>query len=179
MHEYLDRRYALALYEAAEEKGKAEEYLDELNEIIKVMQVNEEFLQIVRHPHLSTSRKKDMFESIFKGRVHDDVLSFILILIEKNRISNLNGILEEMKKIHLERNRTVIAYVKTVVPLKDEEKASLKEKLQKKYNMNVILNEELDKDIIGGVFVRIGNDVIDGTIKAKFDEIRKLTLKTE
>lgn len=179
MQEYLDRRYALALYEVSEEKGKAEEYLDELSEVIQIMQGNEEFLQIVKHPHLSTSKKKDMFESIFKGRISDDVLSFILILIEKNRILNLSGILDEMKKIHLDKNKKVIAYVKTVVPLMENEKAALKEKLEKKYNRTIILNEEIDKEIIGGVFVRVGNDVIDGTLKTRFDEIRKLTLKTE
>lgn len=179
MHEYLDRRYALALYEVSEQRGKTEEYLRETEEIINIINANGEFLDIIKHPHLSTRKKKDLFESVFKGKIDNDVLSFLLILIEKNRILDLKGILEEMKKIHLNRNRTLIAEVKTVVPLTVEEKVALTAKLQNKYNKKIILKEELDKDIIGGVFLKIGNDIIDGTIKAKFEDMRRLTLRTE
>jgi F-type H+-transporting ATPase subunit delta len=179
MHEYLDRRYALALYELAEQKGKAEEYLNELDEIITIIDGTKEFLEIIKHPDLSTSKKKELFQNIFKGRINDSILSFLLIIIEKNRVFELDGILEEMKKIHLDRTRTQTAYVKTVVPLTNEERNGLIEKLQKKYNKTIILHEELDKDIIGGVFVKVGNNIIDGTIRSKFEEIRKVTLKTE
>jgi F-type H+-transporting ATPase subunit delta len=179
MHEYLDRRYALAFYELAEEKGKALELLNELAEIIKIINENKEFLQIIKHPDLSTSKKKQLFESIFKGKIEDSILSFLLILIEKNRMLEIDGILEEVKKIHLNRNKTVDAYVETVVPLTNEERDALINKLQRKYNKTIILEEEINKDIIGGVFVRVGNDIIDGTIKSKLKEMRKLALKTE
>jgi F-type H+-transporting ATPase subunit delta len=179
MYEYLDRRYALALYEVGEERGKAEDYLKELEEISSIIETNEDFLEIIKHPHLSTSKKQEMFENIFKGKVDDDILSFLLILIEKARLLSLKEILNEMKKIHLDRNRTVIVHIKTVVPLNDEERAELTTKLQNKYSRKVILNEEIDASIIGGVYVRVGNDIIDGTIRSKFEDIRKLTLKTE
>ncbi|MCM8711650.1 F0F1 ATP synthase subunit delta [Clostridium sp. SYSU_GA19001] len=178
-HEYLDRRYALALYEISEEKGKQEEYLSELNEIIKIIEDNNDFLKLIKLPDFNTSKKKEIFQNIFKGKIQNDVLSFLLILIEKNRLIELKGIVEEIKKIHLEKKRTIDAFVKTVVPLSSEERKSLLDKLQKKYNKNVILNEEIDKSIIGGVYVRVGNDIIDGTIKGKYEEIKKLTLKTE
>lgn len=179
MHEYLDRRYALAFYELAEEKGKALEYLNELAEVIKIINENKEFLQIINHPNLSTSKKKQLFESIFKGKIEESILSFLLIIIEKNRMLEIDGILEEVKKIHLNRNKTVEAYVQTVVPLTDEERDALINKLKRKYNKTIILKEEINKDIIGGVFVRVGNDIIDGTIKLKLEEMRKLALKTE
>lgn len=179
MYEYLDRRYALALYEVGEERGKAEDYLKELEEISDIIEANEDFLEVIKHPHLSTSKKQEMFENIFKGKVHNDILSFLLILIEKGRLLNLKEILREMKKIHLDRSRTVIAHIKTVVPLNEEDRTELTAKLQKKYNRNIILDEEIDASIIGGVYVRVGNDIIDGTIKSKFEDIRKLTLKTE
>lgn len=179
MHEYLDKRYALAFYELAEERGKAEEYLNELAEIIKIIDENKELLQIIKHPDLSTSKKKQLFESIFKGKIEDSILSFLLIIIEKNRMLEIDGILEEVKKIHLNRNKTIDAYVETVVPLTKEERDALINNLQRKYNKTIVLKEQINKDIIGGVFVRVGNDVIDGTIKFKLEEMRKFALKTE
>lgn len=179
MYEYLDRRYALALYEVAEEKGKVEEYLNELTEIVDLINNSESLLQIIKHPHLSTAKKKQMFSDIFKGKIYDDIFSFLLVLLEKNRILELNAQLKEMKKIHLEKNNTLSVFVKTVISLDNEQRESLIKNLEKKYNKKILLHEEIDKNIIGGVFLRVGNDVIDGSIRSKFEEIRKLTLKVE
>lgn len=176
-HEYLDRRYAIALYEVAEEKQKAEEYIKELEDIKKIIDESEDLSLVISHPELSTSKKKDIFESIFKGKIQNDILSFLLILIEKNRFMELKGITAEMKKIHLDRNRTVAAFVKTVIPLNDQERNALIGKLQQKYSKNIILNEEIDEEILGGVFVQVDNEIIDGTLKTKLEQIRKLALK--
>ncbi len=179
MHEYLDRRYALAFYEIAQQRGKTDEYLKDISDVVAIINKSDDFLEIIKHPSLSTSRKKNVFESIFKGKIEADILSFLLILIDKNRILELNGILEELRKIHLEKSGTVDAYIKTVVPLTNEERIALKDKLQKKYNRTIVLREEIDEAIIGGVYIRVGNDIIDGTIRLKFEEIRKKALKTE
>lgn len=179
MHEYLDRRYALALYEIGVQKGKLNDYIESLSEIIKLINENSEFYEIVKHPQLSTSKKKEMFISVFKGKVEEEVLSFLLILIEKGRIAELEKILEEMKKIDFERSNTLIAQVTTVVPLLQEERSALLNTLQLKYNKTIILEEEIDSSIIGGVYVKVGNDIIDGTIRGKFEAMKRLTLKTE
>lgn len=176
MYEYLDRRYALALYNAAEEKGKIEEYLNELREIVQLINTNEELQQIIKHPQINTSVRKKTFIKLFKGRVEEEILSFLLLLIEKDRILYLQEKLKEMEKIHLEKKNTLIADVKTVVKLQDKEREELIQKLQAKYNKTIILREEINKEIIGGVYVRVGNDVIDGTIKSKIDEMKELML---
>lgn len=173
MYEYLDRRYALALYEVAEKNGKVEEYIQELKEIVNLIKNNEELLSVVKHPEITTSQKKRVFKSIFKGKIDEYILGFLLILIEKDRILYIEEKLNEMEKIHLERQNILVAHIKSVIPLNEEEKMSLEEKLKRKYNKNILLKEEIDKSLIGGVYIRVGDDVIDGTIKSKFEEIRK------
>lgn len=177
MYEYLDRRYALALYEVAELKGKVEEYMRDLQEIINLIKNNEDFLQVIKHPEITTSKKKKIFISIFKGKIDEDLLSFLLILIEKDRILYLEEKLKEMKKIHLEKNNILLAQITTVIPLNDDERTNIKEKLKSIYRKNIILDEKIDKKIIGGVHVKVGDDVIDGTIKTKMNDIKRLVLK--
>ena len=58
MYEYLDRRYALALYEVAEEKGKVDEYLKDLREICDLIENNKDFHEVIKHPQISTRKKK-------------------------------------------------------------------------------------------------------------------------
>lgn len=179
MYEYLDRRYALALYEVAEEKGKVEEFLNDLRTVCDLIDNNKEFYEVIKHPQISTKKKKEIFTNIFKGKIDDELLSFLLILIEKDRILFLKEKLKEMEKIHLEKNNTLLAKVKTAVPLLDSELKELKDNLEKKYNKKVIITAEVDKSVLGGVYVRIGNDVIDGTVKSKLDELKDLMLKID
>lgn len=177
MYEYLDKRYAIALYTVAEEKGKVDEYLNDLREIVALMKHDLEFLKIIKHPLISTSAKKKMFIKIFKGKIDEDLLSFLLILIEKDRILFTEQKLNEMEKIHLERNNKLLVTVKTVIPLQETQRDNLRTKLQKMYDKKIIFDEKLDKNIIGGVYIRVGDDVIDGTIKNKLDEMKKLMSK--
>jgi F-type H+-transporting ATPase subunit delta len=174
MYEYLDKRYALALYKVAEEKGKIEEYLNDLREVVLLMKNDEEFLNVIKHPQVSTSTKKKMFIKIFKNKIDEGLLSFLLILIDKNRIMFTEEKLKEMEKIHLERNNTLMVEVKTVIPLQEIERENLRAKLCKMYDKKILFDEKLDKNIIGGVYIRVGDDVIDGTIKNKLEEMKKL-----
>ncbi|EJO5346227.1 F0F1 ATP synthase subunit delta [Clostridium botulinum] len=179
MYEYLDRRYALALYEVAEEHNKVDEYLKDLKEVVNIIKNSEDICKILKHPEISTSRKKDIFTEIFKDKIDNGLLSFLLVLIDKDRILFLEEKLKEMKKIYLEKHNTLLANVKTVIPLLKEEKEELIKKLEKKYNKKIILEEQTDKSIIGGVYVRVGDDVIDGTLDTKLKDIKKIMLKRE
>ena len=179
MYEYLDRRYALALYTVAEEKGKVDEYLSDLREIVSLMKDDTEFLNIIKHPLISTSSKKKMFIKIFKGKIDEDLLSFLLILIEQDRILFTAQKLNEMEKIHLERHNTLLVEVKTVIPLQESQRENLRIKLQDMYDKKIIFNEKLDMKILGGVYLRVGADVIDGTVRNKLEEMRKLMFKSE
>ena len=177
MYEYLDRRYALALYEVAEEKGKVQEYLQDLREICDLIQNNHDFYEVIKHPQISTKKKKQTFINIFKGKIDEELLSFLLILIEKDRILFLKEKLAQMEIIDLERKNTVKGLVKTAVPLLKEEFDQLKAKFEKKYNKTILLEAVVDKSVLGGVYVRIGNEVIDGTIISKINEMKELVLK--
>lgn len=179
MYEYLDRRYALALYEVAEEKGKVQQYLEDLREICNLIDTNKDFYEVIKHPQISTKRKKRTFINIFKGHIDEELLSFLLILIEKDRILFIKEKLREMEKIDLERKNTIKGIVKTTVPLTEKEFNKLVSELEKKYNKHVILEQVIDNSILGGIYLRINNDVIDGTIKSKLEELQDLMLKRE
>lgn len=179
MYEYLDRRYALALYEVAEKKGKVDEYINDLEEICELIEGNDEFHEVIRHPQINTRKKKELFSNIFKDKIDQELLSFILILIEKNRILYLREKLDQMQKIDLERKNTIRGIIKTAIPLLPEEYDKLKGIFETKYNKNIIFDSYVEKSILGGVYVKIGNDVIDDTIKSKIDEMKDLMLKRE
>lgn len=179
MYEYLDRRYALAIYEIAEKKGKVNEYLKDLREICDLIDNNKELKQVIRHPQINTTKKKQLFVDVFKGKIDEELLSFMIILIEKNRMLYLKEKLNQMEIIDLERKNIIKGIVKTAIPILPEELEKLKTIFEEKYDKTIIFNTEVDKSILGGVYVSVGNDVIDGTIKSKIEEMKELMLKKE
>ena len=76
MYEYLDRRYALALYKVAEEKNKVDEYLQDLREICDIIDNNKELKAVIEYPQISTKQKKRIFIDIFKGKIDEELLHF-------------------------------------------------------------------------------------------------------
>ena len=179
MYEYLDRRYALAIYEVAEKNGKVDEFLSDLREICDLFDNNKDFYEVIKHPKINTTKKKEIFTDLFKGKIDDELLSFMIVLIEKNRILHLKEKLNEMEKIDLERKNIIRGVVKTAIPILPDELEKLKTSFEEKYDKKIIFDTEVDKNLLGGVYVKIGNDVIDDTIKSKIEEMKALMLKKE
>ena len=113
-----------------------------------------------------------MERKIFKGNIDEDLLNFMNLLIEKDRIANLRSKFDQLEAIMLEENNTVKATVKTCIKLSKEQCTKLIEKLEKQYNKKIILEEVIDTSIIGGVYLKIGNEVIDGTLAYQYNEIK-------
>ncbi|EKY27663.1 ATP synthase subunit delta, sodium ion specific domain protein [Clostridium celatum DSM 1785] len=84
-----------------------------------------------------------------------------------------------MEKIHLDKLNVLQGIVKTTIPLEEYEYNSLVDKLEKKYKKEIILKKIVDPEILGGIYVRIGNDVLDGSVKTRLDDLEKLMLTTE
>ena len=179
MYEYLDKRYAEALYEVAEENGKVDEYIENLNVICDLISRDKKFYAFIKSPEIGTRNKKKAFINIFKNRIDEDLLSFLLILIEKDRITHLKEKVNEMEKIRLSKKNILKGVVKTTIPLTDEQYRLLIDALEKKYNKKIILDKVIDPNILGSIYVKIDDVVIDGTIRFKMDKIKDLILELE
>lgn len=177
MYEFFDHRYALALYELGEEKGKAELLLNQLREVVDLIYGNEDMMMLLKHPEINLAKKKETFEKIFKGRVEDEIYNFLMVLLDKDRILFLKEKLYEMEKIHLEKNNTLLAIIRSALPLNEQERLNLVEKLKIKYKKKIIIKEEVDSSLIGGIFIKVGEDIIDGTIKGKLEKLKEAMLK--
>lgn len=173
MYEFLDRRYAQALYDVASSKGKVDSYIMDLKAIIKVINESADFQSVIRHPDFSTKEKKKVFINLFKGKIDEDLLTYLLILIEKDRILYLQEKLDELIEIDNAAQGTITARIYTVEPLKDYQRQALKEKLGAKYQKKIEMREVIDRDLLGGIMIRVGDDLIDGSLRSTLDELKK------
>lgn len=175
MYEFLDRRYALALYNTCLEKGNLDVVLEQFSEIVEQFQTNEGIRKILKNPQITKFNKKRIFKELFEGQIEDQLMKFLLILIDRGRILFLKEKYEQFRSIYLFNQNTMVAKVISTVPLSQQETERLHKELEERYGKKIIIENEIDKSILGGLVVNIGNESMDGSVKSKLDEIKDLT----
>lgn len=176
MRDVASLKYGYALYEVALKADKLDEYLEDLKGILDVFKASPDLLEFLRHPEITLQNKLAVLSNVFRGRVNDEIIKLLDLLVRHDRIDDFRYVYKDYRKFALEHKGIKIVLVKTAVELTEEERDLLKKKLTKIYNSDIELDEIIDKDILGGVWVRVKDDVFDGTIKSKLDLMKKTLL---
>ena len=172
MIDVIANRYAEALFQIGEEENKTDNLYNELKEVSSLMNTNKELNNVMKSPLVSKAEKIQLIDTLFAGKIDNDLKNFFIVLIEKGRITSIKAIEATYKELLNEKNNILEGYVISAVP-RDSVKIQEREtELSKKYNKNVTLENKVDKSELGGVLVRLGNTEIDGTIKTRLDGLK-------
>ena len=165
------KRYAEAVYGVAKEKDKVKEIYDMLNSLMELYINDSEFRNFMLHPLIENSEKKDFLGKIFTD-ADDITMNIIDYLVDKDRIEIIRYIISEYLKLYyLENNEVEVTGIFSK-ELSEEQFDLLKSKLEKKVGKKIILKIEVNKDIIGGGIVKMGDQIIDGSIKRQIENIK-------
>ena len=165
------KRYAEAVYGVAKEKYKVKEIYDMLNSLMELYINDSEFRNFMLHPLIENSEKKDFLGKIFTD-ADDITMNIIDYLVDKDRIEIIRYIVSEYLKLYyLENNEVEVTGIFSK-ELSKEQYDLLKSKLEKKVGKKIILKIEVNKDIIGGGIVKMGDQIIDGSIKRQIENIK-------
>lgn len=173
MANLISKRYAYALFEAGLELNKLKEFKEGISKVIDVLLQETELKKILTHPKVSKDEKKDILNNIFKNILSTEVLNFLYVLVDKRRENRVEDIQKEFLKLFNEHENIIEVTAVTSVLMDDKAKEKLTMTLENKLNKKVQLKNVVNKDIIGGVLLKIGNKVIDGTVKGQLEEIEK------
>ena len=164
-------RYAQALFELADEEGKISEIYNELKDVEEVIIDNKNLYDVLKSPFIPKNEKKEVVCELFGNKVEKYIKNFILVLIDKDRITEIKTILKAYEEMMNEKLNIAKGIVYSAIKLDDVQISKLEEKLSAKYNKNVKLENKIDESLLGGVLVRIGNEEIDGTVKSRLNEL--------
>ena len=173
MMNVIANRYAEALFQIGEEEKLTDMLYQELSEIVNLIKVNQDLFSILKSHVISKNEKISLIDNIFEDKININIKNFLKILIEQDRISFISDISDSYKELLNEKNNILEGFVISAIPMKKEEIKELEEKLSEKYNKNVTLENKVDKSILGGVLVRLGNEEIDGTVKTRLDKMKE------
>ena len=167
-------RYAKSLLDLAQEQGKLEEVNKDMQLFEKVGKENREFLLVLKNPIITHDKKLSILRSIFKGKVNDLTLAIFEIIVKKHREAILFSVSKEFHSLYNRVKGIDSAEVISVAPLTEQLRSKFKEIIKREFGKEVELHEKVDKDLIGGYILKVGDRQIDESIKGKL-----LTLKRE
>lgn len=163
-------RYAKALFMAAQEKGEEARVQADLAGSHGVLL---DCLPVLRHPRVSAADKKKRLSEVLGGRVSQTTLRFLELLIDKKRFDLLPFVSAHFGRLIAEKNNLVKALVRAARPLSAQAQERLKRGLQEFAGKNVELEVREDPEIIGGLVVRLGDWVMDSSLRGQLRRLKE------
>ncbi len=168
----LSRPYAEAVFKRAQETQTADSWSDMLSFIAIVMR-DKKLSLAAEDPKVAQDDFTGFLLDVCEGHVNDEGCNFIKLLIQNNRLKLIQHISQAFEKLKAESEGYIDASVKTAFPLSDKDVEKLAGTLEKTLNKKVRLHIEEDKALIGGVLIRAGDRVIDGSIRGQLQQLAK------
>lgn len=180
MAKLIEATYGDALFELAVQESKVDALFEEAKAVMDAFRENEELGKLLNHPKVEKEEKETVIKNIFSKFVSDDMTGLLVIMVAKDRQNNIIDALEYFVSRVLEYKKIGIAYVCTAKELTESQKKAVVSKLletteYKDFQMNYTIDESL----IGGMVIRIGDRVVDSSIKHKIDELAKSLRKVQ
>jgi F-type H+-transporting ATPase subunit delta len=173
-------RYAAALYEIASEEQVLPKYKNmvdmvegELKAIAQVIEDNSDLQKLLYHPQITPAAKKELLVNLFEGKVSDVTGNFLALLVDRRRETYFADIVAEFIALANAGRNILAAQIASAVELNDKEKGELNQILGSLAGKKVQTSFTVDPSIIGGVVVRMGDKIIDGSVKTRLASLKE------
>ncbi|OXS79002.1 F0F1 ATP synthase subunit delta [Domibacillus enclensis] len=167
------KRYAIALFELAKEQKQVVEIEQELRVVKQVFGESKELLTVLEAPKLSAEQKQAMIVSAF-GQASAPVVNTLKLLVQRHRTNEIPAVCDEYITLANEERGTADAIVYSVRPLSPIEETAVSQAFSRKVGKQTLNIENIvDPNLLGGLKVRIGNRIFDGTLRGKLNRLEK------
>jgi F-type H+-transporting ATPase subunit delta len=168
--------YARSLFEVAKEHDKLDSVREQLGEFADALEDNRELQVFFFSPYFSTQEKKDGLEKAVSGT--DEIFdNFLALLIEKHRMPAIFRVRRELDRMWERENQLLPVEVTSAIELDESTVKQIGDRIGEQTGQKVELSAKVEPDILGGIVVRVGNSIIDASIRARLESLRKQVAK--
>lgn len=171
--------YAEALMSLAQSQDLSDRFGEDVNFLRGLLQESTDLQQFLESPVVEAQAKQRVLRQIVAEQVHPYMLSFLMLLVDRRRILFLSGICQQYQVLLRRLNRTVLAEVTSTVELTEEQRQTTIQKVQQMSGAErVELETRIDPDLIGGVLIKVGSQVLDASIRGQLRRITNSLMST-
>jgi F-type H+-transporting ATPase subunit delta len=164
--------YAEAIVNVARAEGVAERVEDELFQVARTFEANDDLRERLTDPQLDPGTKLGVITELLQGRAHPQTVSAVLWVVQAGRARQLADIADAVVRLGAESRNRVVAEVRTAVALDRTQQQRLAQALSQTTGQEIEPRVVVDPDVVGGVVVTIGDTVIDGSVARRLTEFR-------
>jgi F-type H+-transporting ATPase subunit delta len=180
MAKLVSKTYGDALFETVMEQNRLDDALEEVQAMQQVFTENPELVKLMNHPNIVKEEKCKMLENIFKGHVSDELIALLQMLVNKDHFSEVDSVLWYFIYRAREQKGIGTAKIVTATELTEEQKKAVEKRLLETTDYNAFeFQYELDPSLIAGMKIRIGDRVVDSSIRTKLEELKKELSKVQ
>lgn len=172
MAQLVTKRYATALFDIANEQGAMKNFEDQVSTMKEVLEKETDFFTVLSHPSILQAEKIQMVETIFKGKVSEELVGLLVLIIKKGRQDLILNIFEAFLTMAKADRGVISATVTSAMPLKEEQLAQIKANIENNTGKEVELEVTVDQTLIGGMIIKVGDKVVDGSIRGKIQGLK-------
>ena len=167
------KRYAKAMFELALEQGRLDEIAADLTKVRDSIAENAPWREWLANPQVSAQDKQSAVHQLYGEKVSSEVLHLLLILLKNRRALLIHQVVNSYMEMLDEHKGVVHAQVSSAFPLTEAEEEHLAASLKEMTGKTVVLHKEIDPELIGGVLVRIGDRLYDGSVRGYLQRMEK------
>lgn len=168
MAKLVSKTYGDALFELALESGQEDRLLDEARKLLTIVQSNQDLAKMMNHPKIVIEEKQKIVEEIFKDRASRELIGLMTMIIAKGHYNEFDSVLEYFIEQVKEYKKIGTAYITSAMDLSLVQKDAIRRKLLDTTDyVQFELIYDIDPSLLGGIVIRIGDRVVDGSIKSK------------
>jgi F-type H+-transporting ATPase subunit delta len=170
--EEIARVYARSLFEVAQEQEKLDEVRDQIGEFADALSESRELQTFFFSPYFSTEEKKQGLDKALDG-AEDIVGNFLAVLIENHRMPALFRIRREIDAMWQDVNQLLPVQITSAIELDEAVTKQIGDEIGRQTGRTVELTSTVDPDVLGGLIVRVGNSILDASIRTRLERLRK------
>ncbi len=164
--------YARSLFQVAEEHGDLEQVRAQLGEFADAVDQSHDLQVFFFSPYFSSQEKKDGIERVVEG-ADERFVRFLELLAEKHRMPVIFRIRRVFEEMWAEENRLLEASVTSAVELDEAVVKQIGERIEEQTGRSVELTSEVDPNVLGGLVIRVGNTIMDASVRNRLERLRK------
>lgn len=167
------RGYAQAMFSVAEAEDALDEVEDELFRFARTLEREHGLRDALTDPALPADRKRAVLTEVLGERANPVTVNLLSFIVEQGRARDVGAIVDELVALASERRQSAVAEVRTAVPLDAAHRDRLAEALERATGRKIELKVVVDPTVVGGVVARIGDQVIDGSVRRRLELARE------
>ena len=180
MAKLVSKTYGDALFAVALEGSRMDEFFEAVKVVADILQTNDEFGKLMNHPKITKEEKVKIVEEAFLNNIPREIVGIMTLMISKGRASEMLSVFDYFIDLVKEEKKIGKADVVTAVELSAEQKAKVEQKLLDTTKYETFeMNYSVDTSLIGGMVIRIGDRVVDSSIKTKLFELTRELRKVQ